>query len=129
VLEKNELIDRVSELVDDERRRLERQRVAEDREAAEVEAARRAREREKEQAEKETRGEEGGAEGAAQDEQINIKINDPSPSGSTPPAEPARPVPTGPAPEIDRGLCVVCQDEEATLAVVDCGHLAMCQRA
>jgi hypothetical protein len=30
-------------------------------------------------------------------------------------------VPTGPMPEIERGLCVVCQDEEATLAVVDCG--------
>lgn len=30
-------------------------------------------------------------------------------------------VPTGPLPEIERGLCVVCQDEEATLAVVDCG--------
>jgi hypothetical protein len=31
-------------------------------------------------------------------------------------------------PEIERGLCVVCQDEEATLAVVDCGHLCMCAR-
>ena len=39
-----------------------------------------------------------------------------------------RKVPTGPMPEIDRGLCVVCQDAEATLAVVDCGHLAMCGR-
>lgn len=36
-------------------------------------------------------------------------------------------VPTGPqaTPERD-GLCVVCQDAEAQLAVVDCGHLAMC---
>lgn len=32
-------------------------------------------------------------------------------------------VPTGPMPEIERGLCVVCQDEEATLAVVDCGYV------
>lgn len=39
-----------------------------------------------------------------------------------------KPAPSGPAPNIDQGLCVVCQDEEATLAVVDCGHLAMCQR-
>lgn len=37
-------------------------------------------------------------------------------------------VPTGPMPDIDRGLCVVCQDGEATLAVVDCGHLCMCAR-
>lgn len=26
-------------------------------------------------------------------------------------------------PEIERGLCVVCQDEEATLAAVDCGYV------
>lgn len=32
-------------------------------------------------------------------------------------------VPTGPMPEIERGLCVVCQDEEATLAAVDCGYV------
>lgn len=43
-------------------------------------------------------------------------------------AETAKRVPTGPMPEIERGLCVVCQDEEATLAVVDCGHLCMCAR-
>lgn len=32
-------------------------------------------------------------------------------------------VPTGPMPEIERGLCVICQDAEATLAVVDCGYV------
>jgi hypothetical protein len=36
-------------------------------------------------------------------------------------------VPTGPMPEIERGLCVVCQDEEATLAVVDCGYVVSCR--
>ncbi|MCT6562953.1 RING finger protein, partial [Staphylococcus aureus] len=47
---------------------------------------------------------------------------------TTPEAVAAKaPPPTGPEGDIDRGLCVVCQDEEATLAVVDCGHLAMCQ--
>ncbi|KAF8170675.1 hypothetical protein K438DRAFT_206882 [Mycena galopus ATCC 62051] len=31
-------------------------------------------------------------------------------------------------PHLERaGLCVICQDEEATMAVVDCGHLAMCK--
>ncbi|KAF7329027.1 E3 ubiquitin-protein ligase cblA [Mycena venus] len=25
------------------------------------------------------------------------------------------------------GLCVICQDEEAIMAVVDCGHMAMCR--
>jgi len=24
------------------------------------------------------------------------------------------------------GLCVICQDHEANIAIVDCGHLAMC---
>ncbi|KAK4689969.1 hypothetical protein P7C73_g163, partial [Tremellales sp. Uapishka_1] len=88
VLEKEELINRVFELVSDERKRLERQRVEEEREAQNGDAQPSA---------------EIGEEMAQQ-----------------------KPVPTGPMPEIDRGLCVVCQDEEATLAVVDCGHLAMC---
>lgn len=25
------------------------------------------------------------------------------------------------------GLCVICQDEEANIAIVDCGHMAMCR--
>ncbi|KAJ7334715.1 hypothetical protein DFH08DRAFT_291680 [Mycena albidolilacea] len=30
-------------------------------------------------------------------------------------------------PDLERtGLCIICQDEEATMAAVDCGHLAMC---
>ncbi|KAF8267556.1 hypothetical protein EI94DRAFT_1730284 [Lactarius quietus] len=34
----------------------------------------------------------------------------------------------GTAVDLERnGLCVVCQDEEANIAVVDCGHLAMCR--
>lgn len=35
---------------------------------------------------------------------------------------------TGTAADLERnGLCVVCQDEEANIAIVDCGHLAMCR--
>ncbi|KAF7361257.1 E3 ubiquitin-protein ligase cblA [Mycena sanguinolenta] len=31
-------------------------------------------------------------------------------------------------PELERtGLCVICQDEEAIMVVVNCGHLAMCR--
>jgi hypothetical protein len=97
-LEKEELVNRVSELITDERKRLERQRLEEERDAngiipnlpvVESEEARK-----------------------------SADLN----------GDAAR-VPTGPMPEIERGLCVVCQDEEATLAVVDCGHLAMCARA
>lgn len=25
------------------------------------------------------------------------------------------------------GICVICQDEEANIAIVDCGHMAMCR--
>jgi hypothetical protein len=75
----------------DERRRLERQRIDEEREAAEA------------------------AGTTPPDGSLNT-------SGRISPVEkPSVSVPTGPMPEVDRGLCVVCQDEEATLAVVDCG--------
>lgn len=82
----------MAELVNAERRRLERQRYEEERlakgEAAEHEAN-------------------GAATGAG--EENGEAVTD------------KKQVPTGPMPEIERGLCVVCQDEEATLAVVDCG--------
>lgn len=55
----------------------------------------------------------------------------PSPSpvqgGSSSTRKPKPPVPS-PASFVERtGLCVVCQDEEANIAIVDCGHLAMCR--
>ncbi|KAJ7334716.1 hypothetical protein DFH08DRAFT_291679 [Mycena albidolilacea] len=69
----------------------------------------------------------------------------PQPSGPThhfgatnewtaPPRRAAAPEPSPPATQaqetthVERtGLCAICQDEEATMAVVDCGHLAMCK--
>lgn len=84
----------------DERKRLERQRVEEEREANPAPITLHLQP-------------EDGAEGTEV----------PAEGG-----EVEKSVPTGPMPEIERGLCVVCQDEEATLAVVDCGHLAMCAR-
>jgi DNA replication initiation complex subunit (GINS family) len=105
VLEKADLIERLHALIEEERRRLERARMAEEREAAEADAE------------------------AARARGENVAV-DPELAASPPRASPPAPAaaPTGPAPDMDRGLCVVCQDEEATLAVVDCGHLAMCQR-
>ncbi|KAK8869984.1 hypothetical protein IAR55_000554 [Kwoniella newhampshirensis] len=105
VLEKDELIGRVSELVQDERKRLERQRILEEREQLENSTSAVAPPND---IPKDKEEGEGGAEE----------------NGVLPSAN--KSVPTGPMPEIDRGLCVVCQDEEATLAVVDCGHLCMC---
>ncbi|KAF9225784.1 EF-hand [Gyrodon lividus] len=46
----------------------------------------------------------------------------PQSSTSASPSNIARPADT-----MRSGLCVVCQDEEADVAVVDCGHLAMCR--
>ncbi|OCF40154.1 hypothetical protein I317_06043 [Kwoniella heveanensis CBS 569] len=96
VLEKDQLIDRVNELIVDERKRLERQRIEEERQAnGDAQAHQPVANGVSENG---TTGENGET-----DEAANVKV------------------PTGPMPEIDRGLCVVCQDEEATLAVVDCG--------
>ncbi|OWZ62769.1 hypothetical protein AYX15_05126 [Cryptococcus neoformans] len=110
VLEKKELIARVKELVDDERKRLERQRIAEQEglEQSYPISSPQAPISDEVEASENTAGPED-TEGD---------------SDETP--KPAKKVPTGPMPEIERGLCVVCQDEEATLAAVDCGHLCMC---
>lgn len=177
VLEKSELVARVAELVDDERRRLERQRREEEREERERAAA---QERQRaphapprpaaapaadgdlidleggEAATSSAAGSEGAqapggaetaaaestaadgatvdgqgsesvaAEGAKADGETGDSVNSTASEANTEPKLPRSP-PTGPPAE-DRGLCVVCQDEEATLAVVDCGHLAMCAR-
>ncbi|WWD15740.1 hypothetical protein CI109_100162 [Kwoniella shandongensis] len=109
VLEKDELIGRVSELVQDERKRLERQRILEEQEENGNATA----------APLTAEGKNGEDEGATEGEA-------PGGEGETVLPSAKKSVPTGPMPEIDRGLCVVCQDEEATLAVVDCGHLCMC---
>ncbi|KAF9236667.1 hypothetical protein BU15DRAFT_76765 [Melanogaster broomeanus] len=57
-----------------------------------------------------------------------------SPQPPTPPPDTApKPKPRSrPAKSVDMdamrsGLCVICQDEEANIAIVDCGHLAMCR--
>ena len=91
---REELINRVSELITDERKRLERQRIEEERLA---------------------NGEAPGADGLAppEDDEAGDRPRKSTDTGAR--------VPTGPMPEIERGLCVVCQDEEATLAVIDCG--------
>lgn len=102
------MINRVHELILDERKRLERQRIEEERLSNPAPITVHLQPMEGQSSDAQT----------GSDEAIN------------PPAEDtaAKTVPTGPMPEIERGLCVVCQDEEATLAVVDCGHLAMCAR-
>jgi hypothetical protein len=58
-----------------------------------------------------------------------------SKGGNVPLAEPskeeAKPLPPkaqAMAAHLERtGLCVICQDAEANMAIIDCGHLAMCR--
>jgi hypothetical protein len=101
VLEKSELVKKVQELIKVERKRLER--LAKEEEEAEA-----------------------AAEGLQSHANLSEGIS--SSSIDTEEAEVKRTAPTGPAPSVERdGLCVVCQDEDAELAVVDCGHLSMCQ--
>lgn len=102
VLEKTELVRRVQMLVAEERKRLERQRAAEEAEEAE----------------------ERGAAGrvSADGEPVGRTDSPDLPAGGD-----AIPVPTGPKASVERdGLCVVCQDQEAVFANIDCGHLCMC---
>jgi hypothetical protein len=93
LISRQELIGRVAELITAERKRLERQRYEEERLAQGDTAAAAA----------------AAAASAATGEDTHVHVTDKAQ------------IPTGPMPEIERGLCVVCQDEEATLAVVDCG--------
>nr|XP_018264077.1 uncharacterized protein I303_03955 [Kwoniella dejecticola CBS 10117]OBR86235.1 hypothetical protein I303_03955 [Kwoniella dejecticola CBS 10117] len=104
VLEKEQLIDRVNELIVDERKRLERQRIEEERLANPVSAP-------------------NGTPTPLSEDKETSQDDETGANGDGETATQNKKVPTGPPPEIDRGLCVVCQDEEATLAVVDCGLL------
>ncbi|WWD01638.1 hypothetical protein V866_008583 [Kwoniella sp. B9012] len=106
VLEKEQLIDRVNELIIDERKRLERQRIEEERLSAGLSAP----------------APTVNGDTPSEEAEADVDANGDGPEDKNK----NKKVPTGPMPEIDRGLCVVCQDEEATLAVVDCGHLCMC---
>ncbi|KAI9066995.1 hypothetical protein FKP32DRAFT_1589020 [Trametes sanguinea] len=86
------------------------------------------------------------SEAAAHDQQTGQDVPTAQSSGSasdtagatpsTPPRVPVSPPPTSTltpkaqamASRLERtGLCVICQDEEANIAIVDCGHLAMCR--
>lgn len=92
------MISRVAELVTAERKQLERQRYEEERLARGEAAA--------------TAAVNGTGNG-----------NGTTPDGDGDGVTDKNQVPTGPLPEIERGLCVICQDAEATLAVVDCGYV------
>ncbi|KAF9477956.1 hypothetical protein BDN70DRAFT_836974 [Pholiota conissans] len=153
ILEKSDLVAKVLVLIEDEKRERERQRQAEEREQLELmrrEEERReqvreralAAERERQRAEAETaapgvtNAEEENAEEEAQAEMRagdGSGENSPAPEADLVSSSPPKPTPEAPkaqgsAVTLERtGLCVICQDEEANIAIVDCGHMAMCR--
>jgi len=104
ILEKSDLVNKVVTLVEDERMDRERKAREEEQEERAMEAERRMKEESKTD-----KGEKGQS------------------TDSTKPA-PLPPKAQAMAATLERtGLCVICQDEEANIAIVDCGHLAMCR--
>ncbi|KAF7361249.1 RING-finger domain-containing protein [Mycena sanguinolenta] len=128
VLEKSDLVKKVQDLLDEERRQRERrQRLAEEaEEQARIEQQRVMMEQfARQQKEREDR-EKAAASAAAGDTPAEGRESGPTPSASAPP--PLPPKAQAMASHLERtGLCVICQDEEANIAIVDCGHLAMCR--
>jgi len=100
-------VDKVVTLIEDERRERERKVREEEQEKRAMEEELRMREESRRQDE-EDKGKDASTDSAK-----------PSP---LPPKAQAM------AATLERtGLCVICQDEEANIAIVDCGHLAMCR--
>lgn len=141
ILEKADLVSKVIALVEDEKRERERMRMVGEMEEMErlqreVEAnvfpssASTARdEAEHVQAvDSETGGQERPADhGMDSSEETGTQADENGPSKPEPQQLKAKASPTS-MPALERsGLCVVCQDEEANIAIVDCGHLAMCR--
>jgi len=100
---------KVNVLVEEEKRTRERQRLAEEQEAQEE------LDRQREMLADHERANKEAAEG---EKDKNERNEEHSASGSVPAAQKMA----------ERsGLCVICQDEEANIAIVDCGHLALCR--
>ncbi|KAG2117323.1 uncharacterized protein F5147DRAFT_672308 [Suillus discolor] len=133
LLEKEQLVARVSAWLEEERTAAEERDIMEREEREQEERERRERqeqeERERDEAERpivETEpaeSEDAHTHGSAE----NVETHDESQQHPPPPStSPSPPLPrTTPAER--SGLCVICQDQEANIAIVDCGHLAMCR--
>jgi len=112
ILEKGELVKKVKDLVEEERRGRERQRILEEQEEQERIERQRVMMEEYERSHRE-KGERENTE----------RTESPGASSSTVP-QPLPPKAQAMASNLERnGLCVVCQDEEANIAIVDCGYV------
>lgn len=134
VVEKGDLVARVRTLVEQERLERERHAQEEEEERLYEEEMRRAREEERRASEERRAAREAGARAEAQpvpapQPQTQEGASAPGPV-STPPqgsaseshASTLTPKAQAMATRLERtGLCVICQDEEANIAIVDCG--------
>ncbi|KAJ1311695.1 hypothetical protein OPQ81_010168 [Rhizoctonia solani] len=113
-LEKRDLVDRVITLV--EAARVEKEKEAHVR-AAEAEAQLEAQRQAFEEIERKKKAAAQKIDAAASEEQApQVEAT----AGTTK-------VATHVAAKLERdGLCVICQDEDANIAIVDCGHLCLC---
>jgi len=104
ILEKSDLVDKVITLIEDERRDRERKTMEEEQE-------KRAMEEERIMREESQRKEEGDKGKDSSTDSVKL--------------HPLPPKAQAMAATLERtGLCVICQDEEANIAIVDCGWVA-----
>lgn len=130
LIEKSDLVERVKTLVDEERK--DRQREAMFREREEAIAVEQQRQRLEElERERQFREHPPAPAPVAPEVDPDVVMSEPTDDNEAPPPLPpkseAAPVPkVSPAQmssSLERtGLCVICQDEEANIAIVDCGY-------
>ncbi|KDQ58735.1 hypothetical protein JAAARDRAFT_176824 [Jaapia argillacea MUCL 33604] len=124
IIEKADLVEKVVGLVEQEKRDREHEAILRAQEEEELQERQRVLREElnakRERESRQTQGTSGSGEGGQE--------------GSTSAESSSKPLPPTPktqaamAATLERtGLCVICQDEEANIAVVDCGHLCMCR--
>jgi len=113
LLEKSDLVARVHALLGDERHERAREATIHAREEEEMMARERAMMDEYHR-EEQTRQDREQAHSGDDAQHSESKASPPPMMGTSADLE-------------RNGLCVVCQDEEANIAIVDCGHLAMCR--
>lgn len=119
LLEKGELVARVSAWLEEERTAAEERDIME-REEREQEARER---REREEQERERVEVERPVTERELAESEDAQVHGSADQQHPPPPQP----PPRTTPAERSGLCVICQDQEANIAIVDCGHLAMCR--
>lgn len=136
VLEKSDLVQKVLTLVGAEKGERERQRLAEEmeemervqREVERMEEGERARERRERESHSDRSSSPSRNSSSSRSAHHHGEKTSGSNSSPPPPRTPSPSITQKMASALERtGLCVVCQDDEANIAIVDCGHLAMCR--